>query len=208
MCAQGTWAFVGRDGVFRKKYLSPDPLRFYIDCFFFFKESHFISVEFTKWYIPQGNGNDEFILEQLTSRCAVFFLILERKGDFKGFMGGFAGHQTRFSEQTAFFIRSSTHFFSFTHSARERHIDTLFVEYYFIIRGFRGHIQDQPIWSRSAVRDDMPRFVVHRYIDNADRNNSFGFILAPEHRPAFDFNVESHFNHGIVLIGLHVMAKL
>ena len=86
----------------------------------------------------------------------------------------------RFSEDATLFIWSSAHLFSSTKTSGKGHVNFLFPVNFLVIGGFCGHIQDQPVRSRSAVRDRMSRFIIDFDIDNTDWDNPVFLIFSPE----------------------------
>ena len=95
-------------------------------------------------------------------------------------MLGLSGCQTCFSQKATLFIGTTAHFFASAEPAGERHVNSLLIVNYSVIVSFCGHIQDQPVRSRSAVWNHMTRFVVHGNVYDTDGYHTLGLVLAPE----------------------------
>ena len=164
--------------------LSPDPFCLEIECPFILEEQYLMSVKLSKRHIPEFYINHYLVIDEFPAFLAVFHYVLVRKRYLECFMNMLSGRQACLPEQATLFIRASAHLLAPSKSAWIRHVDLLLIIYdlSFLVSllGPRGYIQNQPVGSRSAIRDDMPGLVIQVDFHNAYGNDSILFILAPK----------------------------
>jgi len=63
--------------------LSPDPFGLQVKVFLLFIPGDFVTVELAEGQVPEGNGDIELVIDQLSGGRPVFFNVFKRIGYFK-----------------------------------------------------------------------------------------------------------------------------
>src|ERR1700690_44077 len=154
------------------------------------------------WHVPEFDIYRKVIGNDVSAHLPILYGFLIN-GDVKLFSHRSHRRKAGITEDSTLFVRASAHFVSYSELLRYRHIYSLILVKHISIFSFRGHIQDHPVWRRSAIRYCMPSIVMK--IDLSRRSGGRRNHIAPLIGHCIDLHVDSHLPHGT--IALHIVAE-